>query len=197
MSQLDAALKVIQLLQSKGFKIDGNPDLTRKYRKSGAELRVAMSYPKSSLSCTVGGISTVLFKLEQSKVKPFFQLPTWNAELISQQVDTELARLRAQQFLDFLNTQESPRKQLRVIFTQIDDLCHAGEFNDVDQILYLIDPTKYDLSVSLGFLSISLTPMKEGRLRNYQLYYDKLKTHIFAVEPDPSRREGLLMGLNP
>jgi hypothetical protein len=197
MSQLDAALKVIQLLQSKGFKIDGNPDLTRKYRKSGAELRVAMSYPKTSLSCTVGGVSTVLFKLEESKVKPFFQVATWNVQLISQQIDYVLARLKAEQFLEALDREENPRKQLRDIFTQIDELCHTGKFDEVDQILGLVDPAKYDLSVALGFLSISLVPMKEGRLRNYKQYFDKLKAHIFLTESDSSRRERLLMGLNP
>lgn len=79
-------------------------------------------------------------------------------------------------------------RKLDEIFDKVDELCWAGDFDEIDRLLVQEKPER-DIVLRLGWLTITISV--KSRLKNRRAFFDDTKS---LLEGNPER-DGLLRGL--
>ena len=89
----------------------------------------------------------------------------------------------------------STDKKLDVIFREVDELCHAGKFKDLNEMLREIDVEKEDLTILIGYLTIT-SAAKRFLHERKELYRKVFHRLVFKDKESAERIYGLLSGLS-
>ena len=87
--------------------------------------------------------------------------------------------------------EESPRRQLNRVFRELDGLLQDGKFEEVDDILAVVDIDNLPPTVVLGYLTITIPASKE--LKNRHSYFLKAR-EVLTKKIGSERTEKLLKG---
>lgn len=81
---------------------------------------------------------------------------------------------------------------LDILFRQMDDWFHAGEFATADAMLQEIKPEEYGITLLVGFLATS--NWARDHLPSRPDLYKRIKSHLEQIEP-PDRVHRLIFNL--
>ena len=85
-------------------------------------------------------------------------------------------------------------KQLDRIYDEIDDFVLDGKFEEVDKILEKVDVDKEEITILIGYLTITLVPKRHLYARS-ELYRKIFHRLVYKDKVNPDRLYGLLSGL--
>ena len=91
--------------------------------------------------------------------------------------------------------EENLHKRLDAIFDTIDDLCLAGKFDEVDNVLKNVDIQNEPTTLLIGYLTITLMAHKGNKLNCRTLFYDKVEEELRRRGETEKRIKNLLVGL--
>ena len=100
--------------------------------------------------------------------------------------------MSGRELLSFLQSEETINDRVAALYRldTIDLWLRSGDFQEVDMLFEVLDPTEIPITISIGLLILSFRAKHE--LENREKYFQELKVHVINAGEDTER---LLFGL--